>query len=143
MNADHVIRILKLAACDLPSLEGRCYNLKTELKTLEAKKESLARIIQDYENQVTTLGKSFDNYCRLCQEEENKLADLQRKRLQAETLASHFENNNEEYVKIRNVVEHKVYSTLSNAALLLKLAVSSVIHSIRNNPEQYISANPG
>ena len=33
----------------------------------------------------------------------------------------------------------KVCSTLSNAALLLKLAVSSVIHSIRNNPEQYIS----
>ena len=40
---------------------------------------------------------------------------------------------------IRNVVEHKVCSTLSNAALLLKFAVSSVIHSIRNNPEQYIS----
>src|SRR6476659_1588987 len=25
---------------------------------------------------------SFDNYCRLCQEEENNLTDLQRKRLQ-------------------------------------------------------------
>ena len=37
------------------------------------------------------------------------------------------------------VVEHKVYSTLSNAVLLLKFAVSSVIHSLRNNPEQYIS----
>ncbi|MGA9843262.1 MAG: hypothetical protein WBQ25_13190, partial [Nitrososphaeraceae archaeon] len=138
LNADHVIRILKLAAGDLSSLEGRYYNLKTELKTLEAKKESLARIIQDYENQVTTLGKSFDNYCRLCQEEEQKLTDLQRKRLQAEALASDFENNDKEYVKIRSVIEHKVYSTLSNAALLLKFAVSSVIHSIRNNPEQYI-----
>ena len=69
----------------------------------------------------------------------DKLTDLQRKRLQAEALVNHFENNNEEYVKIRSVIEHKVYSTLSNAALLLKLAVSSVIHSIRNNPEQYIS----
>ena len=107
LNSEHVVRILKLADYDLPSLEGRYYNLKSEIKSLEAKKESLARIIQDYDNQVTTLGKSFDNYCRLCQEEENKLADLQRKRLQAEALASHFEDNNEGYVKVRNVVNTK------------------------------------
>ena len=139
MNAEDVIKILRLADDDLPRLEGRYYNLKSEVKSLETKKESLVGIIQDYNNQLTSLGKSFDNYCRLCQEEEYKLTDLQRKRLQAEALASHFENNNKEYVKIRSVVEHKVYSTLSNGALLLKLAVSSVIHSIRNNPEQYIS----
>ena len=59
--------------------------------------------------------------------------------MKAEALVSHFQNNNEEYLKIRSVVENKVYSTLSNVAVLLKLAVSSVIHSIRNNPEQYIS----
>ena len=143
LNSEHVVRILKLADDDLLRLEGKYYNLKSEVKSLEAKKESLIRIMQDYDNQVTALGKSFDNYCRLCQEEEVKLSDLQRKRLKAEALVSHFENNDKEYVKIRNVVEQKVYSTLSNAALLLKLAVSSVIHSIRNNPEQYISANPG
>ena len=137
-NADHVIRILRLADDDLLHLEGRYYSLKSELKTLEAKKESLIRIIRDYDNQLAALGKSFDSYCRLCQQEEYKLTDLQRKRLQAEALVSQFENNDKEYVKIRNVVEHKVYSTLSNAALLLKLAVSSVIHSIRNNPDQYI-----
>ena len=139
LNTEHVIKILKLADDDLLRLEGRYYNLKSEVKSLEEKKESLIRIMQDYDNQVNALGKSFDSYCRLCQEEEIRLTDLQRKRLQAEALVSHFQNNNEEYVKIRKVVEHKVYSTLSNVALLLKLAVYSVIHSIRNNPEQYIS----
>ena len=114
MNSEHVVRILKLAYYDLPSLEGRYYNHKSEVKSLEEKKESLIRIIQDYDNQLTSLGKSFDSYCRLCQEEEGKLIYLQRKRLQAEALVSLFENNNEEYVRIRNVVEHKVYSTLSN-----------------------------
>ena len=138
LNADHVIRILRLADDDLLSLEGRYYNLKSEIKSLEAKKENLIRIMQDYENQVIALGKSFDDYCRLCQEEEVKLGDLQTKRLKAEAIVSHFENNNKEYVNIRSVVEHKVCSTLSNAALLLKFAVSSVIHSIRNNPEQYV-----
>ena len=106
---------------------------------MRQRREGLIRIIRDYDNQVKALGKSFDSYCRLCQEEESRLTDLQRQRLQAEALVSHFQNNNEEYVKIRSVVEHKVYSTLSNVASLLKLAVSSVIHSIRSNPEQYAS----
>ena len=77
LNSEHVVRILKLADYDLPSLEGRYYNLKSEVKSLEAKKESLIRIIQDYDNQLTTLGKSFDSYCRLCQEEEVNLSNLQ------------------------------------------------------------------
>ena len=94
LNAEHVVRILKLADYDLPSLEGRYYNLKSEVTSLEAKKESLIRIMQDYDNQLIALGKSFDNYCRLCQEEEVKLKDLQRKRLKAEALVSHFQNNN-------------------------------------------------
>jgi hypothetical protein len=139
LDAESVARILRLANDDLPRLECKYYNLKSEIKSLEAKKESLIRIMQDYDNQLMSLGKSFDNYCRQCQEEEGKLTDLQRKRLQAESLASHFENNNEGYLNIRNVVEDKVYSTLSNAELLLKFAVSSVLHSIRNSPEQYIS----
>ena len=116
INAEHVIRILKLADNDLLRLERKYYNLKSEVKSLEAKMENLIRIIQDYDNQVKALGKSFDSYCRLCQEEKIRLTDLQRQRLKAEALVSHFQNNNEEYLKIRSVVENKVYSILSNVA---------------------------
>ena len=45
MNADHVVRILRLADDNLPRLEGRYLNLKTELKSLEAKKENLIIVI--------------------------------------------------------------------------------------------------
>ena len=55
LNSEHVVRILKLADHDLSSLEGRYYNLKSEVKSLEEKKESLIRIIQDYDNQLTSL----------------------------------------------------------------------------------------
>ena len=135
-----IITLVRLADDNLPRLgRGRYYNLKSEVKSLEEKKESLIRIIQDYDNQVTALGNSFDSYCRLCQEEEVKLSNLQKERLKAEALVTQFQENDREYLRIRNVVEEKVYSALSNGAMLLKLAVSSVIHSIRNNPEQYIS----
>ena len=66
------------------------------------------------------------------------LAELQRKRLKAGALVNQIENNNE-YLRIKNAVEEKVNSTLSNGASLLKLAVACVIHSIRSNPEQYAS----
>ncbi len=83
LNTEHVVRILKLADNDLPRLEGRYYNLKSEVKSLEAKKENLIRIMQDYDNQVKALGKSFDSYCRLCQEEEIRLTDLQRQEIES------------------------------------------------------------
>ena len=139
INAEHVVRILRLADDDLLRVEGKYYNLKSEVKSLEAKKGGLIRTIQEYDNQLRVLGKSFDNYCRLCQEEEVKLSILQKERLKAEALVTQFQENNREYLKIRNVVEEKVYSVLSNGVVLLKLAVSTIIHSMRNNPEQYIS----
>ena len=75
----------------------------------------------------------------MCQEEEVNLGDLQRKRLKAEAIANHFENNHEEYLRIKNAIEEKAYTVLSNGASLLKLAVACVIHSIRSNPEEYAS----
>ena len=59
--------------------------------------------------------------------------------MKAEALVNHFENNHKEYLRIKNVIEEKVYVTLSNGASLLKLALACVIHSIRSNPEQYAS----
>ena len=93
-----MIRILKLADYELPSLEGRYYNLKSEVKSLEEKKDSLIRIIQDYDNQLIPLGKSFDSYCQLCQEEEDKLGNLQKERSKAEALVTHFQENDREYL---------------------------------------------
>jgi len=37
--------------------------------------------------QLDALGKSFDNYCQLCQEQEAKLDDLQKKRFRLEIYA--------------------------------------------------------
>lgn len=140
LNAEHVVSILRLVDDNnLLRLEEKYHNLKLEVESLEEMTKSSIRTLQDYDMQIDTLGKSFDNYCQLCQEQEIKLNDLQRKSLKAEALVRQFEDNDKGYHKIRNVVEEKVYDILSNNAILLKLAVASVIQSMRNNPEQYIS----
>lgn len=92
-DSEHVVKILGLADDNLPHLEGKYHNLRSEVDYLEAKKEGLIRIMQEYDNQVRALGRSFDDYCRLCQEEESRLTDLQGNKLKAEALVSHFENN--------------------------------------------------
>ncbi|HEY7078456.1 MAG TPA: hypothetical protein VH500_02070 [Nitrososphaeraceae archaeon] len=139
LKAEHIVRILNIADGDLRRLEGRCYNLKSEVKSLESKKDNLVRIMHEYENQVSVLGRSFDNYCRLCTEEELKLADLQKKRLKAEALVSQLENNDKDDFRIRKVIEEKVNSVLSNGMIVLKLAVYCVLQSLKMNPEQYVS----
>lgn len=138
LNAEHAVSILKLADDNLLQLEQKYHNLKLEVESLEEMTKSSIRTLQDYDMQLNALGKSFDNYCQLCQEQEVKLNDLQKKRLREEALVSQFENNDKRYHKIRNIVEEKVYATLSNNTILLKLAVASIIQSMRNNPEQYI-----
>jgi hypothetical protein len=136
LNAEHVVRILRLADDNnLLHLEEKYHNLKLEVASLEEMTKSSIRTLQDYDIQLDALGKSFDTYCQLCQEQEVKLNDLQRKRLKEEALVRQFENDKD--LKIRNVVKEKVYNTLSNGEILLKLAISSVIQSIINNPEYY------
>ncbi|HEY7082726.1 MAG TPA: hypothetical protein VH500_23795 [Nitrososphaeraceae archaeon] len=139
LNAEHVARILKLSNDDLLHLQSRYYSLKSEVKSLESKKNNLVRIMHEYENQVIVLGRSFDNYCRLCTEEEFKLNELERKKSKAEALVSHLENNDKNYLKIRKVIEEKVKSALSDGMILLKLAVYCVLQSIKMNSEQYVS----
>ena len=67
-----------------------------------------------------------------------EVSDIQRQRLKEQCLVNHFENN-KEYLRIKNAIEDKAYTILSNGASLLKLAVACVIHSKRSNPEQYAS----
>jgi hypothetical protein len=48
-----------------------------------------------------------------------------------------YKNNNEEYIQIIQSIENKVHDSLSDKKKLLKLAVFSLIESMRSNPEKY------
>ena len=57
--------------------------------------------------------------------------------MKQESIVKHFENSNEEYLKIRKTAEEKVHSVLSDRKMLLKLALLSLTESIRKNPDKY------
>jgi hypothetical protein len=138
MKVEHVIWLLTTANKGLPELENKYYKYKSEVDSLESKRQNLVRITQDYDAQVKALGREFDNYCLRCEQEEKKLADLIRKRMREENLVRQFRNN-ADYHKIREIIDERVHQALSNGRRILELAALSLIESIRHNPEKYSS----
>ena len=72
-------------------------------------------------------------------QQAEKIANLQSKKIALEDLVRRFENNNEEYLKINQTVKDKVSSILSDGKVLLRLALYSLMESIRNEPVKYSS----
>jgi len=136
-RVEAVVKLLRVANYDLPTLENEYERLKDQVNSLEAEKQTSVRIIDGYKTQIAGLGRRFDDYCLSCEEEGTRLNELQRKWVKLEALVRKFENNDSEYIKIRKVVEERAYAFLSSKRKLLELAALSVIESIRENPEKY------
>jgi hypothetical protein len=90
-------------------------------------------------NQISTLRKTLDSCVLIYKQHAEKIAGLQAKRIALEELVRRFENNNEEYLKINQTVKDKVSSILSDGKGLLRLALYSLMESIRNEPVKYSS----
>jgi len=103
-NVKHVVWLLRVANKGLPELENMYWTYKSEVDSLEARKQSSIKIIQEYSRQINALGEEFYKSCIRCEQEGKKLSDLQIKRLKEEALVRQFENK-AEYIKIAKTIE--------------------------------------
>ncbi len=116
---------MKIANNDLLALEHKYHRLKKDIVLLELEKQKSEQI----GSQVRILAKVLEDY-------NQQIKELNRKKIRLEGLVKEFENN-KVYKKIRLTAEEEVNNTLSKSKDLLKLAVSSVIESIRRDPTKY------
>jgi hypothetical protein len=137
MIVHDVSKVLAVANNYLPTVQIRYDGLKREIDVLEGDKRNAAMIFQDLNNQIITMGKTLDSYRLECQKEKEELEYLQEKRMKLEALVRQFENNNEEYNKIRKTAGEKVNNILSDKKELLGRAVFCVTESIRKDPDKY------
>jgi len=72
-----------------------------------------------------------------CEKELAQRDQLYQKRMKLEACLRQFQNNNEEYAKIRKTAEERVHSVLSDRKMLLKLALLSLIESMRKDQDKY------
>jgi chromosome segregation ATPase len=142
MNEQHVVNLLRIANNDndnLPALEHRYESLKQEVNALEVRKLNSNKDLQDLRKQISTSRNVLDSCDLTYRQLAEKIAGLQAKRNALEDLVRRFENNNAEYLKINQTVKDKVGSTLSDGKGLLRLALYSLIESIRNEPVKFSS----
>jgi hypothetical protein len=137
MDTPSVIRLLEIANNDLPVVEHKCERRKRDLDSLEADNRNSARLFQELTDQIATLHKRLDSLNLDCEKEMSRLQGLQQQRMKLEAVVRQFENNSEEYAKIKKTVEEKVHSILSDRRTVLKLALLSLTDSIKNDPDKY------
>jgi hypothetical protein len=119
MNTHHVNRLLALANNHLPSVEYTYETRKRELEDLEAEKGNSARIYQEINDKILSMRKRLDSLNLDCEKELAQRDQLYQKRMKLEVSVRQFQNNNEEYAKIKKTVEEKVHNILSGRRMVL------------------------
>jgi len=135
MSLQQVVHLLKIANNNLPEIELRYERLKKEINRLEFKKQQSRIAMAYFNNQIEIKSKALTSYRISCIGERRKIEHLHNEQIRIENLVSIFKSNNEEYLKIKQTVEEKVKSVLTDSKLLLQLALASVIEALRRNPE--------
>jgi predicted transcriptional regulator len=121
MKPEHVVNLLQTSNEYLPFLEHKYKKLRKEIDSLESDKQKSRNL----GNQVGVLTKVLEKY-------KKEIRDLQKQKISLETLM-----NNGRYEKVRHIVEKEINNSLSERRDLLKLAVVSVLESIRQDPNKY------
>jgi hypothetical protein len=134
----HVIELLRMADDNLQGFEFKYNLIREEADSLEHKKFCLQKSITDLEDEINTLKKIKSSHRVMSNRENEKLLRLQKKREKLQALVEQFENNNEEYLRIKLIIEEQVRIILSNNRTLLNLAVASVLHSTQTDPNRYL-----
>jgi transposase len=137
MSVQQVVHLLKITNNNLPDIQRRYERLKREVSTLEFNKQQSHIALSYFNNQIEMKSKALTSYRISCIRERREIRKIYNEKARIENLVTHFNNNNEEYLKIKQAAEEKVKDVLTNGKLILKFATLSVIESLRMNAELY------
>ena len=137
MNVPQVVNLLKIANNDIQSIEQVCQDLKREEASLNARNLIAAQTFQQLSNDISEEYKILNHYRSSCQEERLELAKLRLQKVKLESLVKQFQNNNEDFRRIKELVEQGIEQSLTNHRHILKIAFLSVIDSCRRDPVKF------
>ena len=137
MSTEHVVNLLEIANNDLPALENRYKKLQRNVDHLESKELDASITLEELKSQIQDANQMLDS-CRLsCQKEISKIFRLHRQNIMLSTLLRQFKNSDEDYCKIRYTAKQTVKNVLSDNRQLLKIAILSLIESLRADPVKF------
>ena len=137
LTVEHVIKLLLMANNDLQSIERKCQDLKREEADITAKNLNAAGTFQQLGNDISEEHKILNQYRSSCKEERLELAKLRLQKVKLEFLVKQFQNNNEDFRRIKELVKQAVEQSLTNHRYRSILAFLSVIDSCRRDPVKF------
>lgn len=137
ITVEHVIKLLLIANNDLQSIEQKFQDLRREEANITAKNLDAARIFEQLSNDISEECKILNQYRSSCKEERLELARLGLQKEKLELIVKKFQNENEDFRKIKNIIKQTVELSLTNHRHVLKTAFLSVIDSCRRDPVKF------
>ena len=137
IGVPEVIKLLNIANNDLPEAEHRYERLIGVINAMESNKANLDRELQYLNDRVSSSRRELHFIIRDRERETLWLQNLKQQTAKLESFVYNYKNNNEEYVEVIKSIENKISDFLSEKKAFIKLAISSVIESMRNDPEKY------
>jgi hypothetical protein len=137
MNVAHVIRLLRVANNDIPSVEDRCQELRREEASLNARNMNATRASEQLSNEILEKHGTLNRFRLSCSEESLKLARIRIQKVNLEDTIKQFQNSNKEYLKVKEISKQKVEHALGYRRQLLKDAYLSVIDACLNDPVKF------
>ena len=135
IGVKQVVDTLAIANNDLQYIEGQLKKLRNEAYTLQSQKRICKGNLYQLNNRIATTSRLLNSFHISCETQRREIENLYNQKAKLESIVTEFKNNNEEYLKIKQVAEDRVKSVLMNGMILLKFATASVIESLRRNHE--------
>jgi chromosome segregation ATPase len=139
MGVDQAVTLIKNANNDLQTLGEKYQKLKRSVDSLESRKLEADRTLNDLHDQIDRAEKMRKWLETERQGEENEIERLESEKIRLEQLVKQFKHNDKEYLKIERKIQSKVTNLLSDGKSVLKVAVDSLMKSMRKDPQKYIN----
>ena len=136
IKIEHAVNIIELAEYDLPVIEQRYQELKREVNTQEHRRYEESAALRKIKYQIASAERMLKSLGVSYQKEAAKKDQLQWENMKLKRLVELFRNK-KEYQILRNIVQEEVDGSLLDSKGLLRLALYSLMESMRNAPERY------
>jgi hypothetical protein len=130
IGIEQAVNLIRKANYDLPTIGQKFLQIERVVNSLELRKSKECKALQKLENNKASLIMS-------CQEETATLNHLRWKIIRQKRLIERFKND-AEYLKIKKIVEQWISRLLLDGKPLLRIALESVIESMRREPGKYM-----
>jgi hypothetical protein len=137
MNIAHVIRLLSMANNDICSIEYQCQELRREAGSSEFRNRDAARTLEELSHVISETQNTLNHYESLCKQQRAEMDKLFHQKTQLEEFIEHFKNSKAEYVKVKENIKRDIEDTLTNSRRLIRLALSTVVESSRNDINKF------